>query len=178
MIIVNALRKKKSMFSDRDKISPVLQMIYADKLHRAVAEQAMAPFGLHRSQHMAMMLLLMYGEPLSQVEMAEVFRISPAAMAVTLKKLNAAGLIDRVPHKGNNRANDITLSASGQAVMQETVTLMEQVDKAMLKDIPEEELQVFVRVLTKMTHNLKAAYPEAAGEQPAVKHGKIKETDA
>ena len=165
------------MFTGRDKISPVLQMIYADKLHRAVAEQIMAPFGLHRSQHMAMMLLLMYGEPLSQIQMAEVFRISPAAMAVTLKKLDKAGLIDRVPHKGNSRANDITLSANGQAVMQETVALMKQVDEDMLKCIPEKELQVFIRVLAKMTHNLKEAYPEAAGEQPAVKRSNIKEAE-
>ena len=64
-------------------------------LHRSVFESNVASLGIHQSQHHLLFHIAKSGETPSQKEIAEHFKISPAAVAVSLKKLESGGFIEK-----------------------------------------------------------------------------------
>ena len=58
------------------------------KLHNALVENKISNLGLHRSQHQ-MLLTIKYNDHICQKDLAGHLEISPAAAAVTLKKLES-----------------------------------------------------------------------------------------
>ena len=69
--------------------------IKADIMHRRAIEQWATDAGMHRSQHRMLMYLTRCKGTPSQKDLAKHFDISPAAVAVTLKKLENDGYIER-----------------------------------------------------------------------------------
>ena len=70
--------------------------ISADILHRRSIEKWATDAGMHRSQHRMLMYLNKCENTPAQKDLANHFDISPAAVAVTLKKLESDGYIERV----------------------------------------------------------------------------------
>lgn len=153
---------------DLENLSPIQLMVYTDRLHKSALEQMVSKGGLHRSQQMVLIYLLGQGKPLSQAEIANHFRISPAAIAVTLKKLAAAGWIDRRPCPGNARMNEITLSKKSYAVVEEAGLALKKLNEITYQNISEEELKAFSATLIKMQQNIKNNFQGMCGIQPPV----------
>lgn len=125
-----------------------------DMLHRKCFEQvASERFGIHRSQHMVLMFISRNSD-ISQKDIAEEFKISAAAIAVTLKKLENAGLIMREVAEGDNRKNRINITEKGQSVINETHKLFSDIDYNMFDGLTNEEIEAFRRCLEKMQKNL------------------------
>ena len=128
-------------------------MIQTDRKHRCVVESFLASFGIHRSQHMILMYLAKDNSP-SQKALAEHFKISPAAIAVTLKKLEEGGFIARKTDKDDCRLNSISLSEKGKELVDKSKELFSDTDYAMFKEFTEEEYKVFSCCLNKMMKGL------------------------
>ena len=156
---------------DLEKLSPIQQMVYTDRLHKSALEQMISKTGLHRSQQMVLIFLLGHGEPLSQAQIAEHFQISPAAIAVTLKKLAAAGWVERRPCPGNARMNEITLSKKSYSVVEEASRALKELNEITFRDISEEELCAFTATLIKMQQNIKNGFPDTSAVEPPVLRG-------
>lgn len=135
-----------------------------DRKHRCAIEKQMQSFGIHRSQHMMLMYLSHRTTPPTQTEIACEFGISPATVAVTLHKLNAAGLIERLSRKADSRANDIRLTEAGADIVRRSEALADQVDEQMCTGITEEEMRVLMNVLNRMSDNLTSVHE---GSHPA-----------
>ena len=71
-------------------------MMQTDRCHRMIIEGQVHRLGVHRTQHMILMCLSHCETPPAQSEIAEMFQVSHAAVAVSLRKMEQAGLIDRV----------------------------------------------------------------------------------
>lgn len=140
----------------------VLRMfLTVDRKHRCAIERQMQHFGIHRSQHMLLMYLSHRSVPPTQKDIADEFGISPATVAVTLQKLNAAGLIEQLPRKGNSRANDIRLTQAGADIVKQSDVLVNEINELMCAGITDEELSTLLPVLTKMSENLDGAHASA-----------------
>lgn len=162
---------------DLDNLTPIQLMVYTDRLHKSALEQRVNKKGLHRSQQMVLIYLLGCEKPISQAEIAAHFQISPAAIAVTLKKLAASGWIERRPCPGNARMNEITLSAKSYAVVEETGLVLSELDECTFAGISEAEQKAFTQTLLKMQDNIKKYFPDTTAVEPPVfrqKHNKIK----
>ena len=133
------------------------QFASVDRRHRGAIEQKIRRFGIHRSQHMLLMYLGRQSTPPTQADIAKAFNISPASVAVTLQKLAAAGLIERVPRDGDSRANDILITRAGAEVIEQTVVLFDEVDTAMCAGITDEEMEQVMSILERMNANLSAS---------------------
>ena len=71
-----------------------------DRLHRKIVEKRLEELKLHRSQHMMLMHLSRFKRTVSQKELAGSLSITPAAAAVSVKKLIEGGYIEnRAPRK-------------------------------------------------------------------------------
>ncbi len=129
-------------------------MLQTDRLHRSVVEDFLGEFGIHRSQHMMLMYLAWQENTPSQKAIAEHFGISPAAVTVTLKKLEDGGYVVRHTVKEDSRFNSITLSEKGKEHVAKSRQLIDASDEAMFKDFSDEEYEVFIKCLDKMMSGL------------------------
>ncbi len=170
MLIVNLLIKLAGIFSEvfmqqdtqvrspeQEKVrAAIRQFMRVDRLHRQTIEATVtAQTGLHRSQHMLLMRLSRGCIP-SQKQLAKDLSVSPAAIAVALKKLETDGYITKDADTDDSRCNRIALTEQGHAVVAQTRTLFECIDTAMATDVSDDELDALMRALTKVEHNLQA----------------------
>ena len=128
-----------------------------DRCHRAAIEARLADLGIHRTQHMVLMYLFRHEETATQREIAQEFRISQAAVSVTLNKLEGAGYIKRESCDRDGRVNRIRITPEGRKLIDRTHELFGQVDEAMFKGISREELTRLRELLARMQENLGTA---------------------
>ena len=135
-----------------ESIMPLLMQ--TDRCHRMIIEDQVHRLGVHRTQHMILMCLSCFEKPPAQSEIAERLQVSDAAVTVSLRKMERAGLIVRAPREGNARAKEIRLTEKGSCMVEKTSKLFEDVDNAALKGIPEEELEVMRTCMIRIKKNL------------------------
>lgn len=143
--------------SSKKELSPreVCRMfIRTDRLHRCAVEKSVSELGIHRSQHFLLMRIAKCGGRVSQKKLSEELMVSGAAVAVSLKKLEAGGYIEKVRGENDSRCNEVALTEKGRAVIDESETRFLAVDGKMCEGILESELAVFVSCLEKMQANL------------------------
>lgn len=128
-----------------------------DKAHRKLCEKKTEVFNIHRSQHMILMELYHLGKETSQKEIAQKLSISEAATAVSLKKLAALGLIEKVCSEKDLRYNEIKISEKGKEIINKSKEIFKEIDSVMTKGISDEELDLFIKTMEKMNKNLKEA---------------------
>lgn len=125
-----------------------------DRLHRKLFEKhAVEEFGIHRSQHM-MLMYISRNENASQRQIAEAFNVSAAAVAVTLKKLESVGFINRISSKDDSRRNHISISSKGMDVIERTKHIFGAIDRLMFKDFSDDEIETLRALSQKMFDNL------------------------
>ena len=135
--------------------------ISADILHRRTIEQWANDAGMHRSQHRMLMYLTRCGTTPTQKDLAKYFDISPAAVAVTLKKLESDGYIERekCASSSDSRCNEIRITERGKEAAMQSRKYFHHVDSETFKNFSEEELAVFTSFLVRMQENLKNVVP-------------------
>ncbi len=130
-------------------------MIHLLRRHRCKCETEVKNLNIHHSQHKILMHIAKCGKkPPTQVEIAGHFHISPAAVAVTLKKLEAAGYITRCAREGDMRNNEVTLTASGKKVCKDTEVAFNTIDSKMFEGIDDTDILQFKKYIDTMLNNL------------------------
>jgi len=130
-------------------------MIHLLRRHRCKCETEVKRFNIHHSQHKVLMHINKCGEtPPTQVEIAQHFRISAAAVAVTLKKLEAAGYITRCARSNDMRNNEVTLTALGKQTCKASKDAFDAIDKKMFEGFDKQEIVQFKEYIDKMLDNL------------------------
>jgi len=130
------------------------KMIRANRLHRSYVEKITRDAGIHRSQHHILIYLMKAATPPSQKELAAAFEITPAAIAMSLKKMEQKGLIERITSPDDSRVNLIAISEKGREIMECNKLLMEKTDRAMIEGVTESEFETLDAVLDKFVSNL------------------------
>ena len=138
--------------------------LHTDRMHRAAIERKLADLGIHRTQHMMLLDIKRHGGIGTQRAIAERFDISPAAVAVTLRKLEEGGYITRRTGATDNRCKEVRLTEQGERILATSYEAFTAVDRAMFADFTAEELALFSSMLTR----LQAALREAEGEEGAL----------
>lgn len=131
-------------------------LIQTNHTHKRIIERRTTMTELHRSQHRMLMHIAKYDNIPSQKDIAKHFDISPAAVAVTLKKLEAEGYIERTRGAdGDTRQNTISITQKGRREITDTCEFFDYVDNTMFKDFTDEEFSTFVSLLKKANNNLR-----------------------
>ncbi len=131
----------------------------ASRLHHMLAESKISKLGLHRSQH-HMLICIKNNSAVCQKDLAQKLEISPAAVAVTLKKLEASGFIKRCASSDDNRMNQIELTEAGNELIEKTGEYFLHIDHATFEDFSEEEMETFEALILKMKRSLKKSLCE------------------
>lgn len=104
---------------------------------------------------MILMYLYRCKDKTSQKDIAAHFEISAAAVAVSLKKLEAGGYIKRKCSENDNRFNEIEITERGKEIVDLSHCLFKQIDDNTYEGINDDEMQTLVLLLDRVLDNLK-----------------------
>lgn len=143
----------------------VYELIRTARMHRAVLDSRFADMEQGRSTH-AVLREISKAEclktgPLSQKQLAKAVGVTPAAMAMTLKKMEEDGLIVRKTAENDNRRNELFLSDKGKALVKQTHDTFRALDTQTYAGLTSEEIDCMLGALHKMQENLRALMPNA-----------------
>ena len=125
-------------------------------LKRVIAKKVEGT-GLYRSQHRLLMILGSHPD-CSQTALAEKMEISPAAVAVTLKKLEKGGYISRQSQLHDNRVNEVVVTKKGQEAINESIICFQEIEAAILNGFSEEEMEQLESFMKRMIANGESYY--------------------
>lgn len=108
---------------------------------------------IYRSQHRLLMHL--GKEPdCSQNVLAARLDISPAAVAVSLNKLEKGGYIERKTNSDDHRSNRVAVTEKGERIIRNSIRFFEEIDRGMFDGFSQEEMEQFRLFLEKAHRNL------------------------
>ncbi len=102
----------------------------------------------------------------SQKDLAKHFDISPAAVAGTLKKLEADGYIERgkCSERQDSRFNEIKITERGREATMQSRQYFKHIDSEALRGFTDSELEMLTAFLLRMQENLKSIEPVSSDE--------------
>lgn len=124
----NKLRRKLDMFSSRKEFSG--------------------------SQGRTLHYLLAQTEDVFQKDIEEEYSIRPSTATQLLKQMEKNGLITRESVSYDNRLKKIVLTDRALMYKDQVIDDLTKLEETLIKDIPEEKMEIFFEVLEKMMDNL------------------------
>lgn len=137
-----------------DYMSAMRRIIHIAKMHHCVIESKTKDVGMHRSMHMMLRIISERETPPTQKELAETLRISAAAVAVTLDKLESDGYIEKLPLSDDRRANSVRVTARGREVLSSTDEIFKVVDAATFEGLSDDDVSRLCGYLDTVCENL------------------------
>lgn len=123
-------------------------------VHHAICDKRVKTLGLHPAQHRLLFHLARKKELTTQRELAEHLGISPAALTVSLGKLETAGYITKEVSSADGRANTPEITEKGRRLLEDSKKIFDSVDDGMFAGIGEDTLESLVAVIARMHENL------------------------
>ncbi|MBO5199734.1 MAG: MarR family transcriptional regulator [Clostridia bacterium] len=130
-------------------------IMHINRLHCKAFEAKISEVGIHRSQHMILMYLCRCENTPSQKQIADHFEISPAAVAVSLKKLESGGYINRNCSESDGRYNEIQITDKGKCVVEYSRKSFENIDARAYLGISDDEKKILMSLLCRVEENLR-----------------------
>jgi len=150
-------RKAAGLFCkmNRQEMEHLLSMKFrrADQMLRRTMERKVKSTGVYSSQHRILMHLNCKPN-CSQAELAEHLEISPAAIAVSIKKLEKGGYIRRETDVSDCRAYQVIVTAKGRQVIEQSISIFQEVEAEMFAGLDEEQMEQMSFFLEQMYRNL------------------------
>ncbi len=124
----------------------------SDRNMKRVISKKVEDTGVYRSQHRLLMILGKHSD-CSQSVIAEKLDVSPAAVAVSLKKLERSGYISRQCNAEDNRINHVVMTDKGKEVISRSIRYFQEIEDAAFEGFSEEELERCQAFLIRMIDN-------------------------
>lgn len=96
--------------------------------------------GVYQSQHQLLMKLG-HNPNCSQIELADKMNISPAAVAVSLKKLEKGGYIVRKTSQEDSRFKQVEITGKGREVIEKSIEWFDCMEQEIFEVFSDEELE-------------------------------------
>lgn len=119
----------------------------------AALEKRVAPHGITRVQWM----LLYYAEKnpgVTQKQLAEIMGITEPSVVRLIDRVEADGLLERIPHPDDRRIRTIVLTDKGKKLNRKVTKVVEQFKDDAIAGIPVKDMDTFREVLETMVKNV------------------------
>ncbi len=142
-----------------DKKHLVWEICRIAREHRKIVEKRICSLGIHPSQHLFLMYLSKHGA-CTQNSIAEAMEVSASTVAVSLKKLEKGGYIEKQSSPADCRSNRIVLTTKGEEVVRQSKCLFEEVDRQMFESVTEEQQEQLHGYMDQILKNLRGVEEE------------------
>lgn len=122
--------------------------------HRSVVESGFRAKGLYFGQPPILKYLKEHKNA-TQKEIADFLHVSPPSVANSVKRMEESGLIMRVADKKDARCNNLKLTKKGAELSEYADKLFEVVDEVSFEGFTDEEIDLVISFLQRMTENIK-----------------------
>ncbi|EOS77079.1 MAG: MarR family transcriptional regulator [Lachnospiraceae bacterium] len=129
----------------------------SDQAMKRVIGKKVEDTGIYRSQH-RLLMILGKNPDCSQTAIANKLEISPAAVAVSLKKLEKAGYITRSCDAEDNRMNHVVITDKGKKAIDQSILYFQEIEDAMFEGFSQEELETYAAFLGRVIQNEERYY--------------------
>lgn len=136
----------------------------ADHVLKRAISKKVEDTGIYRSQHRLLMMLGKHSD-CSQSDIAEKMEISPAAVAVSLKKLEKAGYIRKQCDEEDCRMNHVVVTDKGKEAIHKSILYFQEIEDAIYEGFSEEELEQCSAFFRRMIHNGERYYQNLIQEE-------------
>ena len=130
-------------------------------LHHMRARQIFQEVGLHRGQPPVLMELWKQ-EALTQTDLAERIKITPATLTKMLQRMEKAGFILRKPDPSDQRITRVYLTEFGKTVQGRVEAMLQELEAETFAGLIQEDLELLRGLLIKVRDNLQRATGEEA----------------
>ena len=90
----------------------------------------------------------------TQIELSDYLCITPASVAVSTKRMEKAGLIEKREDKNNLRQKNLFITEKGAKAVRDCRAIFDKFDEKMYTGISDDELEVLKKVLDKLIGNI------------------------
>ena len=90
----------------------------------------------------------------TQNELAKALEVSPASIAVSIKRMQKNGVVEKIADDNDLRCNRISLTEKGRELTREMHRKFDQIDKIMFTDFDENELTTLKEYLDRIYNKL------------------------
>lgn len=139
-------------------------------LRRTLLTKTTAVTGLYVGQ-LPVLAYICNNEGCTQKEIADWLKVSPASIALSTKRLQKAGFIQKTVDKENLRRNMLSVTPKGSEVALHGRESFNSFDEKMFSCLTQEESDAFLNILDKLINNL------AGGEEVAIDFVPMMEMD-
>lgn len=101
----------------------------------------------------------------TQQELAEGMMVTPASVALSTKRLQKAGLIEKKADQENLRCNRLALTEKGTRLAQQCLEIFDDYDRKLFSGFREEELEQLTSYLDRLYRNVTGEDPDVGPEQ-------------
>lgn len=147
------------MAPSRDEPDLSFLLDHAGHVLRTKMAAALAEIGLTARMHCVLVHAL--EEERTQIQLAELGDMDKTTMVVTLDALEKAGLAERRPSSTDRRARIVAVTEKGAEMAKRSQEIVDEVHKAALGSLPQEEAEVLVRALNRLVAGHLATAVEA-----------------
>lgn len=148
-------------------------------LHRYDIQQHAAAVNIYAGQPPILQYLLKNGVS-AQKDIADAMHVSPASIAVSIKRMEKNGLVSKTNDEGDMRKNKIMITETGEKTLADFDNICREYDSKIFSGITEDELKIFEDIIDRLSENLMSGR-DCSDIEKAFKsiaeHGKIKEED-
>ena len=138
---------------DTEEFRLVEKYMRTNRQHRKVLEQRLNSTGIYRGQHQVLMCVASNPE-VSQKELARVYGVSTATSAVSLKKLEQGGYIERKVDARDNRFNRICITEKGMEAVEKSEIIFQELEQRMFRGFSKEDFEKMGQLLDRIYDNL------------------------
>lgn len=121
------------------------------RLSAKALEQKLQPQGISL-QEFRIVGLLLGDDKTTQKELAEKLSVRPATLSVAISKLEARGVVERLPSASDARVNLLRLTKQGNHA--EALEILSSLEQQITAGIDAQELKVADKVLARVLDNL------------------------
>jgi DNA-binding MarR family transcriptional regulator len=121
--------------------------------HQLCIQSVLARYDLHFGQP-RILHVVMEMDGATQNEIAVRLGVSPASVAMSIKRMQKAGLLEKTGDEKDLRINQIRLTQKGHMVQKESLMEVISADKKMLNGFTEDEIRLFNGFLNRIYENL------------------------
>jgi DNA-binding MarR family transcriptional regulator len=127
------------------------------RMHFERIRSEMAARGLAEVSHPRILFMLLHHPDLvftSQKEIAQSLGVRPATVAVSLRRMEAHGLLHKVQDEQDLRRNHIVLTEKGRERLEGCVAAFKEIDRGMFQGFTQEERDALAGFYRRMRDNL------------------------
>ena len=145
--------KKPRMLLERQDAAPSMFVNDVSRLFMHRVRSECESSGVSRGHHKLLMELF-HNEGATQLQLVRLTHLTAPTVSVALGKMETEGLVRRESDTEDMRQMKVYLTDKGREKVELVRNIFREADAALVKDIPQEELDAAIVVLRKMLINL------------------------